>query len=295
MFIQWTFPNVPSYNNVMFMLENMTFKIAVATEKSIEPTDVIAEVWTNIYHKDNPEGNWHSIPLHIIESHENDNLIPADFRNVTFGNSVLLTSDGNYSFTFRVKQKPQGKTLSGLDGCRADYNGDWIWPSGFMQDGVVQVLPPSEDAKWSQGPNYDQILGIVHLGNFMAASVADELGFDAVLNLADTLDLIPSKFSEPIIYKKISLQDGAMHQIPDNDLQHAVSWLQNHAHTCKKILVNCRAGIGRAGSVVVAYVFAEDPSMTYKDAYDYVFARRFVYPHRGLEESLYRLYPRTTV
>lgn len=288
MYIVWTFPDVPSHN-IMFMLEAMTFKLAVAGEKSIVPSGVVAEAWTNVYHKDNPEGEWHSIPLDLISTDQhhcpgqgqNEELIIA-----TFGNAVMLTSDGNYSFTFRVRIKPQM-----ADRGESSVDQNWFWAGGYEENGVISVRPPSNDS-WTKGPEYNHILGPVYLGNFMAASIADKLEFDAVLNVADSLDLITSKFSRPVDYKKIPMRDGAMNQIPAEQIKEAVEWLRKRSSSCHKILVNCRAGIGRAGSVVVAYVFVQNLNMSFEQAYKFVFSRRFVYPHKGLRDTLYKLYPR---
>ena len=300
--IVWTVPEVPSFNT-MFMLEAMTFKIAIEGEKSIVPYDLVVEVWTNVYHKDNPEGVWHSIPLAQISCRSHDNLgKPGDLDLVTatFANAVMLTSYGNFEFTFRVARKlkrhgdpepeAEGSTGTSTASVRLLLY-DWIWAGDFENDGAVTVQPPSDD-NWTKGPQYDHILDTVHLGNFMAASIADKLEFDAVLNVADNLDLITSNFSQPIDYKKIPMRDGAMNCIPPEQIEEAVEWLRERSSTRSKILVNCRAGIGRAGSVVVSYVFAQNLNMSYDQAYNFVFARRFVYPHRGLRETLYRLYPR---
>ncbi|XP_076463613.1 dual specificity protein phosphatase 4-like [Babylonia areolata] len=272
MYIIWTFPDVPSWNT-MFMLEAMTFKVAVSVEKTVDPSDIVVDAWTNIYHKDNPEGEWHAIPLSLITSKTSDDDEPTI---LTFGNAVMLTSDGTYAFTFRVKVKSSA---------------DWLWKGDFEENGIITVHPPTDD-RWTKGPSYTEILGPVYLGNFMAASVADELGFDAVLNVADSLDLITSKFSKAVDYKKIPMRDGAVNPIPPEMIQEAVEWLKERSKTCSKILVNCRAGIGRAGSVAVAYVYAEDTSFSYEDAYNFVFKKRFVYPHKGLRDTLNNLYPR---
>lgn len=301
MYIVWTFPDVPSFNT-MFMLEAMTFKMAVVLDKSKDAaSDLEVEAWTNVYHKDNPEGDWHPIRLDLINAHQHSES-GTDAVIATYGNSVILTSDGKFSFTFRMREKasPNAQTQPvcgrkmGSRSVSFDVSAEedsWIWAGGYADDGIVTVRPPFSD-EWSKGPSYDHIIGPVHLGNFMAASVADELGFNAVLNLADTLDLVTSKFSKPVIYKKIPMRDGAIHQIPDNQIIEAVEWLQEQSKTCSKILVNCRAGIGRAGSVVVSYVFAQDITMSYEAAYDYVFSRRFVYPHKGLRDTLHKLYRR---
>ena len=126
----------------------------------------------------------------------------------------------------------------------------------------------------------------------MASSIADELGFDSILNVADNLDLVSSKFCRHINYKKVPMRDGARNQIPDELIQEAVAWLTEENNAKRKIIVNCRAGIGRAGSTVVSFVFSQNPTWAFEQAYEYVFSRRFVYPHHKLKETLYKLYPR---
>jgi len=125
-----------------------------------------------------------------------------------------------------------------------------------------------------------------------------------VLNVADNLDMVyPSPASEstghdiphhsvPVIYRKVAMRDGAHNPIERHLVAEAVEWLRSVDHDRAKILVNCRAGIGRAGSVAVAYVFATNPSFSFDEAYQFVFAKRFVYPHAGLASILYELYPR---
>lgn len=275
-----TWPSVPSWNH-MFMLEAMTFKITVAIDnETTAPDDLCAQIWTNLYHRGNPEGEWHAINM----DYDTDS-VECDCngrRTCKFNNSIILTSDGEaYRFTFRVKVN---------DSANSD---EWIWANGYMMDGIVKISPPTGE-KWTKGPEFDHIFENVHLGNFMASSIADELGFDCVLNVADNLDLVPSKFSREIKYKKINMQDGARNQIPDELIEEAVSWLIEQNNEKKKTLVNCRAGIGRAGSTVVAFVFSQNPSWSFEEAYEFVFSKRFVYPHYKLKERLYKLYPRKT-
>ena len=272
-----TWPSVPSWNH-MFMLEAMTFKLTVSiSDDGVTADEICAQVWTNLYHRGNPEGEWHSIDL----IYEPDTLRweCESQRMCTFSEAIILTSDGEaYRFTFRVKVK------------RSSDN-DWIWANGYMMDGVIKISPPTGE-KWTKGPEFNHIFEGVHLGNFMASSIADELEFDAVLNVADNLDLVPSKFSRQILYKKVPMRDGARNQIPDELIQEAVDWLRDQNKEQRKIIVNCRAGIGRAGSTVVAFVFCQNPSWSFEEAYDYVFSKRFVYPHYKLKDTLYKLYPR---
>jgi len=108
---------------------------------------------------------------------------------------------------------------------------------------------------------------------------------------------VSSNQSRPVvIYRKIAMRDGAHNPIEAHLISEAVEWLRSvdRGDASAKVLVNCRAGIGRAGSVGVAYVFATNPAMSFDDAYQFVFAKRFVYPHAGLADILYNLYPRHT-
>ena len=275
-----TWPAVPSWNH-MFMLEAMTFKLTVAIDdKTVLPSQLCAQVWTNLYHRGNPDGAWRAIDLNC---NQETIKTESDGRTVCeFSESIILTSDGEaYRFTFRVRINSQSD-------CSKN---NWIWASGYMMDGIVKISPPTGE-KWTKGPEFNHILEGVHLGNFMASSIADELGFDSVLNVADNLDLVPSKFSRHINYKKVPMRDGARNQIPDELIREAVAWLTEENNAKRKIIVNCRAGIGRAGSTVVAFVFSQHPAWSFEQAYEYVFSKRFVYPHHRLKETLYKLYPR---
>jgi len=52
-------------------------------------------------------------------------------------------------------------------------------------------------------------------------------------------------------------------------------------------------GFSRAGSAALAFVLAENPSMTYEEAMHHVTARRPVLPHIELKTTIYQIYPRT--
>ncbi|KAK3586850.1 hypothetical protein CHS0354_034888 [Potamilus streckersoni] len=272
-----TEPPIPSWQD-MFMLEAMTFKVRVVVDNpETSGDDICAQAWTNLYHRGNPSGEWHAIPLGILESITN---LDNGGKMFVFCDSVILTSYGEeYRFTFRVRSK-QSET--------------WIWANDFMVDGLVKIIPPS-DEKWTKGPEFSHIYQNIKLGNFMASSVADQLGFDAILNVADNLDLVPSKFSREIIYKKIPMKNGAGNKISDHMILEAVSWLDEQDALNKNTIVSCRAGIGRAGSTVVAYVFYKNPTWSFEQCYKFVFEKRFIYPHSGLEETLNKLYPRETL
>ena len=262
----------PSVSNVqcMYMLEAMTYKAVIKMEPCLanDPHQIIVEVWCNQYDKDNPSGNWHAIRLPYIASEDN--------ANHTYATSIIITSASDFEYTFRMKH---------------DSNKDWLWSHGYNQNGRVHVELPRQADKWTQGPNFDEIIyNSIWVGNFIAASNAKSCGFTHVLNCADNLDIVYA--GGGIDYKKIPLKDGAANPISDESIKEAVLWLKERNKKGNRILINCRAGIGRAGSIAVAFVFATNSSMSFDDAYKFVFQKRFIYTHTGLKESLYNLYPR---
>jgi dual specificity MAP kinase phosphatase len=94
------------------------------------------------------------------------------------------------------------------------------------------------------------------------------------------------------VYHKIGMKDSAHNPIPKELISAAVSWLLDRNDRDNKILVHCRAGIGRAGSTVLAFLFARNRLWSYDYCKAYIERRRFIYPHMGLKETLEELYPR---
>lgn len=262
------FPSV-TFTQCMYMLEAMTYKLTIRMNPSVvcEPKKIIAEVWCNQYDKDNPAGQWHAVRLPFMAS--------LDSITHVYAASVILTSASDFEYTFRMKLQDKD---------------EWIWSHGFNQNGHVHVEAPRQGDKWTQGPSVDQITDTISIGNFIAASNAKANGFTHVLNCTDSLDLVFA--GGGIEYKKVPLQDGAAHKISKEHVREAVDWLKMHDRKGNRILINCRAGIGRSGSIAIAFIFATHRKMTYEDAYNFVFQKRFIYPHSELRETLYELYPR---
>ena len=223
----------------LYMLEY--FGAAVKLRSSHPPERLNVQLWTNILTKYNSEGNWHAVEL-PFQLQESENIY-------SFAGSLMPTSVGNYQFTYRIGLK--------------DHPEKWKWLGNYKQNGYVKIKPPSNSMNWTKGPSYIEVVPGVFVGNFIAASQAETLGIDAVLNLADELTVnFPS--GSKVIYQKINLLDGAHHPISDTVLLEAVNWIDRQIEQGKrKILVNCRAGIGRSGSVVTAYCFAKNPTWSY--------------------------------
>jgi hypothetical protein len=93
--------------------------------------------------------------------------------------------------------------------------------------------------------------------------------------------------------------DGARHPISDEIVLEAVNWIDEQIKNeqikngKKKVLIHCRAGIGRSGSVGVAYCFYKNPLWNYEQTLQYIWSKKpDIYPHSGLQESLERLFSR---
>lgn len=253
----------------LYMLEKLGVTVKLISLDSAD--DLTVQLWTNIVDKLNSEGNWHPIDLCYDSQAEDSKLL--------FTSSVQPTSPGNYQFTYRaaLKRQPQ----------------QWQWAGKFQENVHLLVHPPSPQMNWTQGPSYVEILPRIYVGNFIAASQAVELGIDAVLNLAREFPLtFPPESS--IAYKQLGLLDGAQHLIPDEVILEAIAWIEKQLRQGKKkILINCRAGIGRSGSVSLAYCFYKHRNWSYQQTLDYIWSQKAdIYPHSHLQESLERLFPR---
>lgn len=119
------------------------------------------------------------------------------------------------------------------------------------------------------------------------------MGFDAVLNMSAELD---DFYGSNIQYLKIGLPDGAHNAIPSSVIKEAVQWIDERVREQKKVLVHCRAGIGRSGSIGIAYLYYSNPSWTFKDTLRAVWSvKPEVYPHQSLDAALDKLYTREMI
>ncbi|MGF1496649.1 MAG: dual specificity protein phosphatase family protein [Elainellaceae cyanobacterium] len=254
----------------LYMLEYFGASVILASPH--EPDALEVQIWTNAPTKFNSQGDWHSLDLTYERTDASG--------QTTFVGGFRPTSEGDYEFTYRVKLRGSSQ---------------WQWAGWLDNNGRLQVRPPSPTASWTQGPSYVEILPQVYVGNFIAASQAEQLGLDAVLNLGEELTVTYAPDSS-ITYQKMGTPDGAHHPISEEILRDAVQWIEAQRQQGKqRILVHCRAGIGRSGSVGVAYCFYKHPHWTYEQALLYAWSKKAdIYPHRNLQESLERLFPRQT-
>ncbi|CAG8559226.1 14006_t:CDS:1 [Dentiscutata heterogama] len=250
---------------------------------SIVPTVLTAQIWTNSVDKYSPEGKWHGIDMHVHivslngkNSLNSESLTTAKSWIVKFQGVILSTATGRFEYTARWKS--QGS--------------DWIWAGKSNKNGVIEVRPPSPDNPWTHGPRAVEMEPDLYIGNYNAASRAKKMGFQAVLTVAKELEL-SSEILEGIEYLKVPLEDGANRRISDHDINTCVKWVQKQLDNKRKTLVHCRAGMGRSGSIGIAYVYFHHPKFSYREALQHAWSKKpDIYPHVGLQQSLERLYPR---
>ncbi|MBD2195141.1 MULTISPECIES: dual specificity protein phosphatase family protein [Calothrix] len=253
----------------LYMLES--FAATVKLKSPYPAAEIQVQIWTNTLNKFNSEGLWSAIDLEYTNRDETDTYM--------FQGGFLPTSPGNYQFTYRIRLNNQ--------------ENKWQWAGGFGENGYLKVEAPSAAMTWTQGPNHVEFLPRVYVGNLIAASQAEQLKIDAVLNLASEFNLAFSASSN-VLYKKISLIDGAQNFIPDHALLESINWIESQVKQGKKVLINCRAGIGRSGSISIGYCFYKNRHWTYQETLDYIWSKKAdIYPHKHLQETLERLFPRS--
>ena len=265
--IHETDPPLGSHNG-RYMLEQVGATVKLGSRHPAEALRV--QLWTNALSKFNSEGDWHGIDLDFAGKDAEGRFI--------FQGSFLPTSVGEYRFTYRAGLESEPE--------------QWHWAEGVAEDGYLVVRHPSPDTEWAQGVSAVEILPGVYVGNLIAASDAESLGFEAVLNLAEELTVTYGS-GNGIASKKIGLSDGAHNPIPEDRLHEAVEWVGMQVNSGKKVLLHCRAGIGRSGSVGIAYCFRQHPDWSYEETLQHVWSKKSdIYPHKHLQRSVERLFPR---
>ena len=139
-------PKVPSCS-LMFMLEGMTYKAIIKVPERADKQDIEVQAWTNQYDRKNPTGEWHAVDLKFMGP------VPESQNLVRFGCTDIITSAWDFHFTFRARIKDHG---------------EWIWAGGWQVNGFVHVEPPRNGDHWTQGADWNHIMGCIHLGNFIA-------------------------------------------------------------------------------------------------------------------------------
>ncbi|KAK3824776.1 MAG: hypothetical protein J3Q66DRAFT_326019 [Benniella sp.] len=95
-------------------------------------------------------------------------------------------------------------------------------------------------------------------------------------------------------HKVITMTPGAHSIIPEAVLREAVEFLTAQVGQGKKVLVHCRDGNGRSGSVAVAYIASQmerdDKPSHYDEALEEIWKWKCdVYPHKGLKQTFEKI------
>ncbi|KAF9366156.1 hypothetical protein BGX34_005707 [Mortierella sp. NVP85] len=95
-------------------------------------------------------------------------------------------------------------------------------------------------------------------------------------------------------HKVITMPPGAHNIIPEAALREAVEFLTTQVGQGKKVLVHCRDGNGRSGSVAVAYIASQlerdDKPSHYNEALEEIWKWKCdVYPHKGLKQTFEKI------
>jgi len=276
-------PPLPSKLNFL-MLESFTITMILKYGESIK--DLRPQVWTNAITKMNCTGKWHSIDMKLIKKDEVTKIY-------SFCATCVLTGQGSYEFTTRI-----GFLTNTFGGGEENGSDDeieaWKWAGGFGDNGKIVVHPPNNKMSWTKGPQAIEVFPQVYVGNYIAASNAKDLGFTAVLNMSIELEDFYLE-EDKILYKKIGLLDGANNSISDCSIQEAVQWIDNAVKQNHKVLIHCRAGLGRSGSIGIAYLFYMNPDWTFKETLNSIQKLKpEIYPHKDLEKTLERTFIRYT-
>ncbi|MEM6839412.1 MAG: dual specificity protein phosphatase [Cyanobacteria bacterium P01_C01_bin.120] len=262
---------VPSLGKTLerYMLETISLSLHLQTGSA--PSDYSVQAWTNMPTRLHSADTWYAIDIPYVQTTEHGHH--------QFTVALQSISPGDFELTYRMHHRDRPDVIQ------------WL---GHAYNNIhLQIAPPSGDMDWTQGPNHVEIMPGVYVGNFIAASQAAALGFDAVLNMAEELDVaLPANGA--IAYCKLGCRDGARYPISEEYIEAAIAWIdQQQAQGKRQILVHCRAGIGRSGSIGVAYCFRHRPNWSYQQTLNYVWSRKpDIYPHSQLQSSLEQLFPR---
>ena len=276
--IDWiTMSPSPHTHLSRYMLEAVRVRLEFVAP--CPPEQMQAQVWTNMPTRLNSDGGWYPINL----SYRGNGQGPTH----CFQGALQPTSSGAFELTYRVVLPSPGGVREELP------EPSVFWCAGLGENVLLEIMPPSDILDWTQGPSLAEVTPGVYVGNFIAASQAAELGLDAVLNMAEELDG-PLLAAGAIAYQKLGCRDGAQHPIPEAYIQTAVHWIESQrSQGRQKILIHCRAGIGRSGSIGLAYCFYKHPQWSYQQTLEHVWSLKpDIYPHRELQVSLEKLFPR---
>lgn len=271
--ILWTCPN-PDLEQKCNHEDYVNFRLCIRTNKSMEPSDFIVRIWTNLCHKENNESEWHAVTMNVLNV-----AVKSESGNVDFlyGKDLMTTCEGQFGYNYRVVSKKlkiseRSNTQGNLE--------------------VLPSLVVSQLTEWTQSPVQTQITTNIWMGNHAAALDSPKQGYDCLVNTADNAPVFTQQLLRPILLKRFPIPMGVKNTISDKQLHIAVRWLWEASTRCEKILVFSKHCNARAASLMIAYIYARNPDLTFEEAVKFVDNRHPIYFHKGLKKSLQHMYPR---
>ena len=74
---------------------------------------------------------------------------------------------------------------------------------------------------------------------------------------------------------------------PHDYLKEILEFMEDHINIKEgKVLVHCSMGISRSGGIVMAWLLKENPEWSWRDALDFVYETRSIYPAVEIRESI---------
>ncbi|KAI1317805.1 hypothetical protein EDD11_007827 [Mortierella claussenii] len=153
--------------------------------------------------------------------------------------------------------------------------------------------------------SWDSQQALLSLSGHAASTHGAASPSDSSASILDEEEKIRQQNRKPFHHKVISVAPGSHSVISDSVLKEAVEFLRDEIGQGRKVLVHCRDGNGRSGSVAVAYVasqFQKDATRHggkekdgkqggyYDEALHEVWKWKCdVYPHKGLRQSVQRI------
>jgi hypothetical protein len=168
----------------------------------------------------------------------------------------------------------------------------------------VRIAEPRPHEPWTLGPMVHWVDDGLYLGNAAAAAnpkaagnigILQSHGIRAVLNVAEERDPEPRLLGSGIEYHQIPFRDLSHNPMEAERIADAIDWIHEQVSRKRALMVHCHAGIGRSGSIAVAYMMLyRQPRQHFDEVVETIQSRlrskgHAICPHLDLPETIDRL------
>jgi protein-tyrosine phosphatase len=159
----------------------------------------------------------------------------------------------------------------------------------------AELLVVRSEREMPMETKFYEVFQGLFVGNAVAALQHKNLGIDSILNVADEVNFFDLDMDADTDYKKIRLIEGFTNEIAEEDIKTAIEYIDSQLRQGKRVMVNCRAGMARSVSIVLAYLYHANRDLSLTEVKKEFFSHTPSYnimAHNGLEITLSRMYPR---